>query len=85
MTGPMIPEKYRNVNNGDIIIKKHVVIGTGAVILPNVVLEEGAVVGALSLISKNCEEFYIYRGVPAVKISKRLMGVLSLEKMLVNE
>ena len=84
MTGPMIPEKYRNVNNGDIIIKKHVVIGAGAVILPNVVLEEGVAVGSLSLIDKNCEEFYIYRGVPAVKISKRLRGVLNLEKMLIK-
>ena len=47
MTAPTIPEEYRKVDAGDVIIGKHAVIGVGTVILANVAIETGAAVGAL--------------------------------------
>ena len=46
MTNPMIPDSFRRVTNGKIWIKKHVIIGAGSVVMPNVTLDEGAAVSA---------------------------------------
>lgn len=80
MTNPMVPEKYKRVNNGDVVLGKHTIIGSGSVILPNVNIGEGCAIGALTLISKDCEEFSIYSGNPAKKIGKRLKRFLKYEK-----
>jgi dTDP-4-amino-4,6-dideoxy-D-glucose acyltransferase len=80
MTNPMIPDEYKRVTNGDIYIGKHTIIGSGSVILPNVNIGDGVSIGALTLISKNCEEYSIYSGIPANKIGKRLKKFLKYEK-----
>lgn len=80
MTNPMIPEKFKKVNNGDVILGKHTIIGAGSVILPNVKIGDGCAIGALTLISKDCDEFSIYSGNPANKIGKRLKRFLKYEK-----
>ncbi|MDD5215925.1 MAG: acyltransferase [Methylococcales bacterium] len=85
MTNPMIPAEFTNVQHGDVKIGRHVIIGSGSIILPNVILEEGVAVGALSLIRKNCEAFGIYSGSPAKRISERQRGLLALEKMFLNK
>lgn len=80
MTNPMIPEQFKKVNNGDVTLEKHVIIGAGSVILPNVTIGKGCAIGALTLINKDCEEFSIYSGNPANKIGKRLKRFLKYEK-----
>lgn len=82
MTNPMIPINFRRVIDGDVTMKKHSIIGSGSIILPNVILEEGAAVGALSLINKNCDKFTIYSGTPALKIGKRQTKFLKYEEEL---
>ena len=68
------------MNDGDITIGRHSIIGAGSVILPNVKLGQGCSIGALSLVNIDCEEFSIYSGVPAKKIGKRLKRFLKYEK-----
>lgn len=69
---PMIPLKFKgNVTIGKIIIKKHCIIGSGSVVLPNVIFEEGACLGALSLANKNLTEYSLFAGIPARKIKDR--------------
>lgn len=80
MTNPMVPEQFKKVNNGDVTLEKHVIIGAGSVILPNVTIGEGCAIGALTLINKDCEEFSVYSGNPANKIGKRLKRFLKYEK-----
>jgi galactoside O-acetyltransferase len=80
MTNPMIPDEYKKVTNGDVFIGKHSIIGSGSVILPNVVIGEGVSIGALTLINKNCDEFTIYSGSPSNKIGKRLKKFLKYEE-----
>jgi galactoside O-acetyltransferase len=84
MTNPMIPIQFTNVQHGDVKIGRHVIIGSGSIILPNVTLEEGVAVGALSLIRKDCEAFGIYSGSPAKRISERKRNLLELEKELLR-
>jgi len=82
MTGPTLPEHVLGVKNGDIILNKHVVVGSGSIILPNVILAEGTIVGALSLINKNTEEWKIYSGNPAKILKDREKKCLEYEKLL---
>jgi dTDP-4-amino-4,6-dideoxy-D-glucose acyltransferase len=82
MTNPMVPPEFTNVQNADVKIGRHVIIGTGSVVLPGVNLEEGVAIGALSLVKKNCRSFGIYIGVPAKRISERKHDLLAKEKDL---
>jgi galactoside O-acetyltransferase len=84
MTNPMVPNQYRRVTDGDIIIKKHSIVGAGTVILPNSILEEGVAVGALSLINGVYPAYNVYNGVPATKINKRHKKFLEYEKFIGN-
>ena len=84
MTNPTVPSVFTGVTIADVTICKHVLIGSGSIILPGVILKEGAVIAALSLVNKDCEEFSIYRGNPAIKIVERSRELLKLEKKLLN-
>jgi galactoside O-acetyltransferase len=84
MTNPMVPEEFTNVHSADVTIGRHVIIGSGSVIMPGVVLEEGVAVGALSLVSEKCEAFGIYVGVPAKRIRERSRDLLDLEKKILS-
>ncbi len=80
MTNPTIPSEYTGVTHADVYLGKHSGVGSGSIILPGVTLEEGAAVGALSLVTKDCKAFGIYLGVPARFIKKRKCDLLELEK-----
>ncbi|MBA7751027.1 acyltransferase [Enterobacter sp. RHBSTW-01064] len=82
MTNPMVPTELTNVYHASVTINKHVIIGSGCVILPGVVIGEGTAIGALSLVKSDCEPFSIYVGNPAYKAKKRSMGMIDLEKKL---
>ncbi|HAS6244269.1 TPA: acyltransferase [Vibrio vulnificus] len=79
LTNPTVPSEYTNVKSADVTLMKHVIIGSGSVVLPGVTLHEGAAVGSLSMISKDCEAFGIYIGSPAKKIKRRNRNLLNLE------
>ncbi len=56
----------------EILIKDHVFIGSDAMVLPGVIMEEGSVLGAKSLLTKSTIAFGIYTGLPAqLKANRR--------------
>lgn len=61
---------YVNSHKGSIIIDSDAWIGTGAVILPNVIIGEGAIVGANSVVTKSVPPYTVVGGVPAHKIKE---------------
>lgn len=85
MTNPTIPDEYKNIIEAQVILKKHVLAGTGSVILPGVILEEGSVAGALSLIKNSTSRWSINAGVPAKKIKDRKKDLLKLEKQFLEK
>lgn len=85
MTGPTVPSEFTNVTHAPVVIGRHVIVGSGSVILPNVTLEDGVAVGALSLVTKNCSAFGVYIGTPAKKIKERKRDLLELEKKLLSK
>ena len=56
-----------------IIIKDNVWIGANSVILQGVVIEEGSIIAAGSIVNSNVEPYSIYAGAPAKKIKERLI------------
>jgi galactoside O-acetyltransferase len=85
MAHPTIPMEYRNVESGRVLIEKHAMVLTGAVVLPNVTIRTGAVIGALSLVKDDCDEFVIYAGRPARKLKDRSRKLLELEAALMSK
>lgn len=84
LTNPTIPRELTGVLHADVLLAKHVIVGSGSVILPGVTLEEGVAVGALTLIGKSCPAFGIYLGNPARRIGERKRDLLVLEKRLID-
>lgn len=80
MTNPTVPSEFTGVTHADVFLGKHVIVGSGSVILPGVTLEEGVAVGALSLVHRNCEAFGIYAGNPARRVKERKRDLLDLEQ-----
>ena len=80
LTGPTIPSEYTNVDIRNVRIERHAVIGSGSIILPGVVIGEGAIVGAMSLVKKNLAPFCMYAGSPLRKIKNRSNRLLEVEK-----
>jgi len=54
-----------------VVIKNDVWLGANCTILPGVTINEGCVIGAGSVVTKDTEPFGIYVGVPAKKIKER--------------
>ncbi|EEM12010.1 galactoside O-acetyltransferase [Bacillus pseudomycoides] len=79
LMGPTVPQQYKNVKAGKVILEKHAIIGAHSIIFPNVVIGEGAAVGAMSMVKENLDDWYIYAGVPVRKIKARKKKILELE------
>lgn len=84
MTNPTVPSEYTNVFHAEVYLGRHVIIGSGTVILPGVAIDDGVAVGALSLINRNCQAFGIYAGNPARRIRERKKDLLALEKKFID-
>ena len=80
MTNPTLPAQFTGVTSADVSLGKHVIVGSGSIILPGANLEEGVAIGALSLVTKECKAFGIYAGTPARRIKDRKRDLLELEK-----
>jgi len=75
MTNPTVDSKYTNVASEPVFVGRHAIIGSGSVVLPGITLGEGACIGALSLVNKNCESFSIHGGIPIKYIKERTRGL----------
>jgi acetyltransferase-like isoleucine patch superfamily enzyme len=84
MTNPTVPSEFTGVTHADVFLGKHVIVGSGTIILPGITLEEGVAVGALSLVSKSCDAFGVYAGNPAKRIKERKRDLLELEKQFLS-
>tara|TARA_B100000780_G_C21089383_1_gene439002 strand:+ start:981 stop:1544 length:564 start_codon:yes stop_codon:yes gene_type:complete len=82
LTNPTVPKEYSGTIHADVMIGRHVIIGSGSIVLPGVTIEEGCAVAALSMVKKDCAAFGIYSGVPASRVKERKRDLLELEKKL---
>ena len=80
LTNPTVPEEYTNVTGGIVKIGRHVIIGSGSTVMPNVEIGEGVAVGSMSLIRHNLKPWGIYVGIPCKWLKGRKRSLLKLEE-----
>jgi acetyltransferase-like isoleucine patch superfamily enzyme len=85
LTNPTVPEKYTSIIRGTVTLGRHVIIGSGSVILPKVTIGEGSSVGALSLVTHSLEPWGAYVGSPCRRFGNRSKKLLELESRLLEE
>lgn len=72
ISAPGIPDEYRDVLKTEpVVLQNFANVGANVVILPGVILAEGSVAGACSLVTKNTEPWTIYTGIPAKPVKSR--------------
>jgi acetyltransferase-like isoleucine patch superfamily enzyme len=74
---PTIDNKFRNNEIGKVKLEKFAIIGANCVILPNVIIGEGATIGAGSIITKDVKPW-------TVIMNSRFVGNRSKEEVLKN-
>ncbi len=72
LTNPTIPDMYKKIKSGKIIMEKHSIVGCGSVVMPNTTIKTGASVGALSFVNKRViPEYAVVSGNPLRVVCKR--------------
>lgn len=82
MIGPMMSEELTNVTGGKVVIRKFCQVGAGSVVMPDLEIGEGAVIGAMSYVNKDIDSWTINAGIPARLIKPRLKSILNHEKRI---
>jgi acetyltransferase-like isoleucine patch superfamily enzyme len=82
MSNPTVPREFRKEQTGDVVFKKHSLIGCGSVIMPGVTVGLGGSVGALSFVNKDVAEFAVVAGIPCRIVGQRNRRLLELEELL---
>ena len=54
LTNPTVPERYKKVKRGHIVLERHALIGVASVVFPGVTLARGSAVGAMSSRPPEC-------------------------------
>jgi galactoside O-acetyltransferase len=84
MTNPTVPEEFKNVEHGQVVLKRHVIIGSASVVLPGVVIEEGCAIGAMSMVYKSTTPWTISVGIPCRETKSRSRKLLELESRMLE-
>lgn len=85
LTNPTVPKEYKGLIESNIIIGKHVIIGTNSIVFPGVHIKEGCAIGAQTLVTKSTEPWGIYFGIPAKRIKSRKKDLLILEEKYLDK
>ena len=82
LAGPTLPPDLTGGRRGKVILRRHVLLGAGTVVLPGCTIGEGVSVGALSLVTRDLPEWSIYAGIPCRRLHARSRSLLKLEAQL---
>ncbi len=85
LTNPTVPRRFTGITRGTVTLERHVIVGSGSVVLPGVTIGEGTAVGALSLVNKSLDAWGVFCGCPAKRIKDRSKQLLELESALLRE
>ncbi|VGO18269.1 acyltransferase [Pontiella sulfatireligans] len=81
MIHPFFPAEFKpGYIKGQVTLRKYVQVGVGSAVLPGIELGEGVAIGAHSLVTKACDPWGIYAGIPAKRIKERSRKLIELER-----
>jgi galactoside O-acetyltransferase len=78
LSNPTCPEQYRAPHGGEVVMKRHVIVGSGSTLLPGVLIGEGVAIGAMSLVIRDLPPWNICAGIPCRAIKARSRKVIAL-------
>ena len=84
MISPMVPKELTNVKGGKVVLEKFSQVGSGSVIMPDVNIAEGSIVGAMSFLKTSTEPWGMYHGCPAKYFKKRNKNIMELSNKINN-
>lgn len=76
LIGPIHPITLTNVTGGHVLIRKYAQIGANSIIFPCITIEEGCIIGAMSLVKESTQPWSIFVGIPAKKIKIRTKCII---------
>jgi acetyltransferase-like isoleucine patch superfamily enzyme len=82
LAGPTIPAEFLKQATGPVSLGRHVIVGSGSIVLPGVTIAEGSTVGALSLVKTDLAAWGIYAGVPVRRLRGRSRALLAFDEQL---
>lgn len=85
LTNPTVPDKYKHETKAAIVIGRHCILGTAAVVFPGVTIAEGTAIASMSIVNRSTEAWSIYMGTPARRVKARSQALLELERAYLNE
>ena len=87
LLGPTVPEKFRNVIGGEVVLEKYVSLATGVTVITKskgIRLQEGCAVGAMSLVNKSLSGWRIYFGIPCRVFKERSRKMAELSEKFIS-
>jgi serine acetyltransferase len=83
LTNPTVPPQFTAPPPaGPVHLGRHVIVGAGATLLPEVHIGEGAAIGAGALVNRSLAPWGVYAGAPARRIRERSRKLLDYEAQL---
>lgn len=76
LTNPTVPLEFKKLSCGPVTLEEHALVGAGSILMPNVRLQQGSAIGALSFITKDVPAFWLVAGHPARKLAERSRDLL---------
>ena len=80
MIGPLVDDKFTNVFGSKIIMNDYSQLGANSIVMPGIIINEGAVCGSFSFINKNLDEWTINAGIPIKFLKERKKNIKELVK-----
>lgn len=85
LIGAAVPDLYRGLTNGKVVLDKYSGAGANSVVLPGVHMPIGSGIGALTLAHKSLEPWTLYLGVPMRKVKRTSTKMIELEARLLTK
>lgn len=82
ITTVTVPAKYQRYVGGRVVIGRHVIVGTGSIVLGEADIGEGCALGAMSLVHGSLQPWGIYAGAPVKRRKERRKDMLAMETEL---
>lgn len=84
LTGPLIPDEYKDMIHKEVVIRNHVIIGATSVVLPGALLDEGSAFGTFSLINNTYPEWSVNVGIPCKTVKCRSRNLIELQQQFLD-
>lgn len=85
LTGQAIPPQFTKLSGGLVELHKHVILGTGTTVIGAAQLREGSGTGAMSLVTSDLQDWWLYAGIPARPLREKSRMALQHEQLFLKD